>query len=141
MYVGGRDGPVEGPHEPGGGGPPQQAGKGGEGVQGQVGAGDQGTQAEAGGGEEEHLQQAGEGHGRAQVTLPVIRIRNSVTYYRMVSVQEQAPEGGERADDEADEGDVRDEAAAGEGARGDHGQTQVQIGFNLMETMARHRYK
>ncbi len=43
--------------------------------------------------------------------------------------QKQAPEGGERTYDEADEADVRDEAAPGEGARGDHHQTQELTGF------------
>jgi hypothetical protein len=55
-----------------------------------------------------------------------------VNYY--FNFQKQAPEGGERTDDEADEADVRDEAAPGEGARGDHHQTQELTGFASFRT-------
>ena len=41
-------------------------------------------------------------------------------------VQEQTQEGGEWADDETDQRDVRDEAEAGEGAGADPRPSQVQ---------------
>ncbi len=48
--------------------------------------------------------------------------------------QKQAPEGGERTYDEANEANVRDEAAPGEGARGDHHQTQELMSFTTFRT-------
>jgi hypothetical protein len=56
-----------------------------------------------------------------------------VNYY-ILTFQKQAPKGGERTDDEADEADVRDEAAPGEGARGDHHPTQELTGFAIFRT-------